>query len=894
MKKKTLTLFALVLALVLSFSLAIMAGCKKGNSVSGDGTAVSLVTDESLQGKLLAMYTFEDSDSTLKATDPYTGEALEANNGTYGENARRVAIPAEHGSSTAIFDTSTYFSVGGFDATQIDDEFEDYTVVDGNEYDGLSFSFWAYNYETLVGELESLGESADWSNVMTNGYESITWGNLSHMQAGTADGSYRAFYPSNGTEVGRGAYTEEGYNALRNIQATKTRLSTYSGTNERYSVWNAISGNTQGEGSTDNDYIPVVAAAYLNTWRYVTINIDLEEGLSFYANGRLAYRYDPDTFNTPGGWDQIYADFVMSIMAEYQESDDYYLNMFGSESGIYVDDLIVGKALTADDACNLYENVSGTTWTDADLTITSLLDEEQAQEQEEKEAAIREYLEKTADSLLVEGDVWGSDADPEKQAGVSGSDTNDDGVITDVVGTARNEFEYVAGDYIETVGDVSLNNSVVLAGSNSYAPKVNEDGTFEMTVSGIQLSKGEGNYQGTYVSIYDGDAFVGALRIDWAASNNITGSTWDTDKVIMPTDTNGQITGNMTWVNTTDNGVYLNVVQRFCKLDITFKYDGTKLTVTYDIYYHYAGETVELTTASGTKFSYDVPKDDTTLFNTVTYEILPAAGLTLDTALDLENMSIRFGAENSAFLITDANGALTTKAAAYTYAGAWQPDDTYAKVLLPSTAADFDVTYTADVYTAVASGWQSPAFYLIDSNDTSLTAATLNGVQLLGVRGDNWAGVCMNLNEANAGTAQGAIANCTFPKTINYITQSTSDDFRYQLGDVLYTNGVTDLCDVTPVKMFVNIVYDAGTDTYTVTYYRDEATEANIFYQFSVVFQTGENVVLCIGGEATYMENIEIKNNTPDGEALTIAGGKTTSGTKTQVSTDGYTPVSQD
>ena len=136
MKKKTLTLFALVLALVLSFSLAIMAGCKKGNSVSGDGTAVSLVTDESLQGKLLAMYTFEDSDSTLKATDPYTGEALEANNGTYGENARRVAIPAEHGSSTAIFDTSTYFSVGGFDATQIDDQFEDYTVVDGNEYDG--------------------------------------------------------------------------------------------------------------------------------------------------------------------------------------------------------------------------------------------------------------------------------------------------------------------------------------------------------------------------------------------------------------------------------------------------------------------------------------------------------------------------------------------------------------------------------------------------------------------------------------------------------------------------------------------------------------------------------------------------------------------------------------
>lgn len=65
-----------------------------------------------------------------------------------------------------------------------------------------------------------------------------------------------------------------------------------------------ISGNTQGEGSDDNEYVAPVAAAYLQTWRYVTINIDLEEGLSFYNNGRLAYTYQPKTFITlEGGWE---------------------------------------------------------------------------------------------------------------------------------------------------------------------------------------------------------------------------------------------------------------------------------------------------------------------------------------------------------------------------------------------------------------------------------------------------------------------------------------------------------------------------------------------------------------------------------------------------------------
>ena len=874
MKKKTLTLFALVLALVLSFSLAIMAGWKKGNSVSGDGTAVSLVTDESLQGKLLAMYTFEDSDSTLKATDPYTGEALEANNGTYGENARRVAIPAEHGSSTAIFDTSTYFSVGGFDATQIDDQFEDYTVVDGNEYDGLSFSFWAYNYETLVGEVESLGESADWSNVMTNGYESITWGNLSHMQAGTADGSYRAFYPSNGTEVGRGAYTEEGYNALRNIQATKTRLSTYSGTNERYSVWNAISGNTQGEGSTDNDYIPVVAAAYLNTWRYVTINIDLEEGLSFYANGRLAYRYDPDTFNTPGGWNQIYADFVMSVMAEYQESDDYYLNMFGSESGIYVDDLIVGKSLTADDACNLYENVSGTIWTDADLTITSLLDQSQENEQEAIAAAKQAWLDNyTSTQAITSGRqnfYENLNTYTAKASDSTGSITYTDNTATFSGGDSKNK--YVATD-----------------GANGYTIKI----------SGYHIG-----------SVSEEDV---VNRTDELYYYNMQTSLWnnpnDANGYIMNTDMRGYA-----WINPGGSGTFtgdgalnwptadyigsnsITDLNRYSWVEIELKWDGTSesVSLTYYIYYAFYSEIMNCqesysVTYNGKTFNIT---DDDALWGTATFTLTKEQ---LGNS-DLATLGMWFFANKetpACFYIINVDGATAVPVSSstpdpepekgknplYTYSNEWySTGKSYAQLILPE--GDFDITYTADVYTANTSVWHGPAFIMFAGAIGDNTPGEGGGA-LIYVRSDDHVGNNKNVSTENK-------------FTIEYTKTAASGAYAYTLGDPLYVSDDVSLCEVIPVKFICNITRTGS--TYVVTFYKDSATEENIIRSFTFTFEYSgdQSLILNIGGEATYMENIEITNNTPDGEALTIAGGKTTSGTKTQVSTDGYTPVSQD
>lgn len=654
MRKKTLALFSLMLAFVMALSLAVLAGCKKGNKTEkpkGDGTAVSLVSDETLKDKLLALYTFEDTDKTLKASDPFTGEAREANNGTYGDNYKLAVNPKANGGSTTVFDTSTAFSLGKFDETQIADEFEDYAVVEGNTYEGLSFSFWAYNTVTLEGKLDSLGESADWANLVTNGYESINWGNLSYMATGT--GSYKAFYPTNGTVIGRGAYSEEAYAAAREIYGTDN-LTSFKGKGEYFAVWNAISGNTQGEGSDDNEYVAAVAASYLQTWRYITINIDLEEGLSFYNNGRLAFTYKPKTFVIiEGGWEQIYADLVMGAMKEYEE-DEMYLNFFNAESGIYVDDLIVGKSLTAADACNLYEDVSGKTWTEADLELTSALSDAE----QEKETISKEYF----DNLLagvntpVEGDLWGEDCKDGGNviAGVEREDKNSDGKITDTVYDAREAFmdTYSETDYIEVIGSTDLTNAGLASftSKNYFIPTVSE-GKYKMTVSGIQLTDGAENWHSTVFNLFEGSTGVATARIDNFSWGIATGYALTATKM------------DLDWPDMSTDGIYLNVIQRFCKLDVILEYDGSALTVTYNIYYYFAGETFTLKTSDGTEFEYTVPKDGTTLYNSITYTFSTNNGLPLTLALDVNAMCLKFGNEYSAFLVQEVTGGTYSETA---------------------------------------------------------------------------------------------------------------------------------------------------------------------------------------------------------------------------------------
>ena len=671
MRKKTLALFSLMLAFVMALSLAVLAGCKKGNKTEkpkGDGTAVSLVSDETLKDKLLALYTFEDTDKTLKASDPFTGEAREANNGTYGDNYKLAVNPKANGGSTTVFDTSTALKLGTFSNTQITDKFEDYAVVEGNDYQGLSISFWAYNTKTIEGKVESLGESADWANLVTNGYESINWGNLSYMA--TSDGKYKAFYPETGTVIGRGAYTEESYAQARELY-TDSELAKFRGKSDYFAVWNAISGNTQGEGSDDNEYVAPVAAAYLQTWRYVTINIDLEEGLSFYNNGRLAYTYQPKTFVTvEGGWDQIYADMVMGAMDEYKE--EMYLNFFNAESGIYVDDMIVGKSLTAEDVCNLYESVSGKTWTEADLELKSTLGESDQQEQEAKNRAIEAYFENMTSE--------------------------------DTITTARNAFisGYDASAYIEAIGKTDCSTSI--DGKTYYIPTKGDNGSYSMTVSGIQLSAAVAGATGDDAKHYLGAALNLAQGTGnvYVASVSIANTAWMWD-VAAPQ-------GTVTWDYATFNNA-----QRYSYIDVTLSYNGTDtVTIKYDIYYYFydmIGKTVKLQKIDaegnkGDEFDYVITKDDA-YYGSLTYTVTSA-----NTTADLSDLRLYFYADKACFNVTNVEGGTTydpSKPALvegnnplYTYSNTWYSTGSdYAQAVLPS--GDFDITYTADVYTAAAS-----------------------------------------------------------------------------------------------------------------------------------------------------------------------------------------------
>lgn len=790
MKKKRITLLALVLAFVFSLSVAVLAACSDDDRPAGDGTAVKLVTDDSLEGKLLAMYTFEDTGDTVSAIDPFTGEALAENNGTYGDNARLVTNPKTNGGSTTVLDTDTTFRIGAFSSEQISDVFEDYAVVDGNEYNGISFSFWAYNNETLAGPVDG-GESADWANLATNGFESINWGNLTHMNTGTS--SYTAFYPAANTVVGRGAYTEESYEEARQIYSDE-RLALYE---QYYNMWNAVAGNTQAAGSTDNEYVLATAAAYLNNWRYITVNVDLEEGLSFYNNGRLAFRYTPSTFITaPGGWEQIYVDFVMGAMAEYQESDDSYIDFFGAEAGIYADDLIVGLSLTEEDACNLYESVSGTTWDAEDLELRSALSDEEAEKDALSQAYLSEQL--AAVTTPVEGDLYGAACviDGAVVAGVERVDTDGDGVIDDTVYDARTAWleadHNLEEEFIEVVGSTSLDNGYKPASSaNYYIPEVAADGTFSMTVSGIIMTPGVNNWESLLLTLYTGDTREAETRIDNFVNYTASGLTVAAGNM------------NISWPDVTANGIYLNVIQRFAKMDAVFAYDGTNLTITYNLYYYFAGETVELTLEDGTTFEYTIPKDSTTLFNTITYNVTAASGLGL--VLDMNALSLKLGTENSAYLVeavtggeasatapesdgVDPNALAAAEEANAAIAAARQEayDAAVSAALNGGSAvanlgsADFSNTYGIDsTLYAPASGdtWEIKISGFVRSNALSNYTAPGVAIYIGGV--DNLVGVLRGDRWINAGAGdnayEGGDARVAWATTVNGTAVEAAD-----------------------------------------------------------------------------------------------------------------------
>ena len=387
MKRKWFLIVSVMMSLLLALSLGF-AGCNKKDDDNGEepgpgpgptptpgtpGEAVALIEDEDLDGKFFMMYTFEDEaaisavpedGSTLAAIDPYTGEAASSYDGTYLSDDNSVAlvsIPTANGGSKYVLNTNyNAIGLGGLSATQLADEFDDDgNLVAAGTHSGLSVSFWAYNYETLVGNTDS-GVSADWNNLATTGDSLILWGN-------TQEAGPTPHYPTAGaTIVGRGAYTEASY-ATAQAELTTAQL----GVHNDYTGWNAVAGN-KGAADEDGGLIDNIADAYLNTWRYITVNIDYTEGVSFYNNGRLVFTYEPSVFGTTARWNTFYGNFIIGMRSDFRELVSSYVNMFNGITNIYVDDVLVGTSLTAEQACALYEDLSGSTWDADDLTLSGV------------------------------------------------------------------------------------------------------------------------------------------------------------------------------------------------------------------------------------------------------------------------------------------------------------------------------------------------------------------------------------------------------------------------------------------------------------------------------------------------------------------------------------------
>lgn len=742
MKGKKIAVLSLALSSLLAFTVAGVA-CNKGGggTNAGSETAVSLISDSTLTDKFFALYTFEDTGDVLTAINPYTGAIADTFNGSYFNTAGRVTNPKKQtdaSGSQYVLDTDAAVRLGNFSSV-IGDEFDDDNMPTGSVQDGLSFSFWAYNNETIVGPVEGSDESADWANMITNGLESINWGNLTHNAATTSDDKFTNVYPatdrSGNMTVGRGAYTDGAdgsYEAIRTSGFSSEDLKVY---RDGYAVWNAVSGNRQDSSAQnpDNEYIEDVAAAYLNNWRYLTVNIDYTEGLSFYVNGRLAFRYAPAAFEAEapmreyGGWEAIYADFVLGAI----KSGSAYIDMFGAECGITVDDLIVGKSITETDACALYEDITGNTWTEDDLKLesaASAIDQEKTAFDEATFSALHEGVQ-----TPVEGDVWGSAANPETDAGVKREDGDDEGTdITDTVYDAREAWlnntdawtadgdGYKASDFSEQVGALTYNGGYQPATSKYYKPTLT-DGKFNMTVSGVMLSEGSGNWQNAVVNLYHGNDQKAILRVD-NASNMV-----DSDITIPTGVANPTSNMNITWVDASTDGIYLNVIQRFCKLDIVFAYDGTSLTITYRIYYYFAGESYSTTLSDGTPYTYTVPKDSSTLYNYITYTVTPATG----TTLDYNALALCFGYDHSCFLISSVTGGAATDTPPEVNVS----DEEQARAdAIAAVQADRQAALTDAINTAVGDG-----NVLATVGDASLPVyADNSGVTVTPTSGETW------------------------------------------------------------------------------------------------------------------------------------------------------------
>lgn len=628
MKSKS-AILALLLALLMAFSLVLTAcGGKtddndgnnggnegnenEGNENEGDETGggkgsangmVAKVTDSSLEGLFWSMLTFEDGDSVVSSIDPYTGEAQETEF-TYlkGSKAATVANPTSgRGESEKVFDTETAIMLQN---KLPDSYFKEINALGETdltgEKTGFSVSFWAYNYETYSGAAEG-GEAADWSNVIDSPAISITWGNISD-KANMNAGSYSAIYPGlYASRIDRAAYPDSMVEDAKQNLSDAALTGTPDKNDNDYWAYNAVSGTLlgdlqNGDDLVDTDAAQAMAAQYLQAWRYVSISVGYDTGISFYVNGRLAFNYDPEaceSFSTLQNvdWDQMYSRLIYGLC---ESGDGVYLtNLFNGISGIYVDDVLLGGAITDAQAEALYENLSGE---EADEPLSSNMGEDEQAAMDAKNNYVAE-LKKVANIEAARAEYLESfDAQSENYAVVTGKNP----MVKDQIHSSSLGVTFTPNDVANT--------------------------SWEMSVGGIALSDGE-----NHVDPAGGTAFVywHASGYDILSSGEIiaTGVMSDNSWGEMKATAAGY--GNT--VSWSDWQAYCDITE-YCYLKLTVSYDGTDadapvLTVKMSIYYYFydlVGQEIDI---PNTQYKGTITEQDA-LFASITFEYDAADGLT--------------------------------------------------------------------------------------------------------------------------------------------------------------------------------------------------------------------------------------------------------------------------
>lgn len=655
MQSKKFRYAALILALlmVLSFGLVMFAGCNEGEgeekpgpgpSTGNEAAAAKLVTDESLKDKLFVLYDFEESNkdsmATLYGYDPYTGEPNERNG--YYSSATAAQTAAISSLEDQVEGSTSATALNVASGITLNDAL--HGAFDGsNVTNGVSVSFWAYNYEmsTLISDEAGGTLAVDRYNIVTNGMSSMTWGTLYGRNTAGGDLNIYPSYVSGTTSVtvGRGAYTEESYAARRVLSnATDTLMREFDDSaTDPYTGWNAIAGNIQD--ATDEETYNVVyniAHNYYQNWRYVTVSIQTD-GVYFYTNGRLAYYYSAAMIGTDwcsttsptaddlvwgpagssGGVDLYYrfinalnateltdlSGGVYNVVTQLQ----HQFGMFGADACIYADDLILGYGLDADEACALYEDVSGEEYTAADLECTAGT----SADDQARQNAIDAYLATWKAGQQTEENV--SNARTAWEENLSYGDYSYDADTP-----ANGTFDYVsahqtnngqAGRYLSIIdGESVLHYSgVILSG---YDPALADQPTMEDSLDSYYMTPGA-----TLYGTGNGGTAGAAGYIGMSGADNC----WSSDTENSYGTTPGVTSSGWDWT-LFNRAKYFGYVDMYATVDES---DGT-ISVVFDYYWYYymtmVGTEVTCPGVNGDTNSYDytITAEDC-LFGTLTY-----------------------------------------------------------------------------------------------------------------------------------------------------------------------------------------------------------------------------------------------------------------------------------